>query len=60
MHLSSSKDQSEIQLIVIDEDNQMRRIKLQFAGDILTVNKNIVSDELDYFDYNKTIFPGAA
>ena len=37
----------------------MRRLKLKFNGDSLAVNKNIVSDQLDYFDYSKTIYPGA-
>jgi len=60
MHLSSSNDQSVIQLIVIDEDNHMRRLKLKFNGDSLAVKLNIVSDPLDYFDYSETIYPGAA
>ena len=60
IHLSSSKDQSEIQLIAIEESNQMWIIKLSFDGNSLTVDENIVSEPLNYFDYKKTIFPGAA
>ena len=60
MHMSSSKDQSIIQLIVVDESNQMRRIKLSFSGDSLTVDKNIVSKPLDYFNFKNAIFPGTA
>ena len=57
--MSSSKDQSIIQLIVVDESNQMRRIKLSLIEGFLLVEKNIVSKPLNYFGFNSAI-PGKA
>ena len=64
--MSSNKAQSVIQLIVLDENNCMQRIRAAtfFDGNkknsIIFLEEVIVSKPMDYFDFNKAIIPGTA
>lgn len=55
LYMSTSKDNSIIQLIAVDESNQMRRIKLSLSEGFLLVEKNIVSKPLNYFSFDSAI-----